>query len=79
MFFDENAGAGDWRAQKHYCEEQAIALHRNIAFALARTWGLTVSAQTPGDPCLCFAPCFATRPASGSQGPSVKETSKTER
>ena len=35
MFFDENAGAGDWRAQKHYCEEQAIALHRNIAFALA--------------------------------------------
>ena len=23
MFFDENAGAGDWRAQKHYCEEQA--------------------------------------------------------
>jgi hypothetical protein len=35
MFFDKNAGAGDWRAQKHYCEEQAIALHRNIVFALA--------------------------------------------
>jgi hypothetical protein len=35
VFFDQNTPAGEWRAQARCCEEQNIALHRNIAFALA--------------------------------------------
>jgi hypothetical protein len=35
VFFDQNTLAGDWRAQVRCCEEQDIALHRGIAFALA--------------------------------------------
>ena len=35
VFFDQNTQAGEWRAQARCCEEQNIALHRNIAFALA--------------------------------------------
>ena len=35
VFFNENTPAGEWRAQARCCEEQNIALHRNIAFALA--------------------------------------------
>ena len=35
VFFDQNTAAGEWRAQVRCCEEQNIALHRNIAFALA--------------------------------------------
>ena len=35
VFFDQNTPAGEWRAQARCCEEQNIALHRNIAFTLA--------------------------------------------
>ena len=35
VFFDQNTLAGDWRAQVRYCRENGIALHRDIAFALA--------------------------------------------
>jgi len=35
VVFDQNTLAGEWRAQVRCCEEQDIALHRNIAFALA--------------------------------------------
>ena len=35
MVFDRNALAGEWRAQARRCEEQDIALERDIAFALA--------------------------------------------
>jgi hypothetical protein len=35
VVFDQNTLAGEWREQVRYCEEQDIALHRNIAFALA--------------------------------------------
>jgi O-succinylbenzoate synthase len=35
VFFDQNAVAGEWRAQMRCCEEQGIAVHRSIAFALA--------------------------------------------
>ena len=35
VFFDQNTPAGEWRAQARCCEEQDIALHRNIAFTLA--------------------------------------------
>ena len=35
VFFDQNTPAGEWRGQARCCEEQNIALHRNIAFALA--------------------------------------------
>ena len=35
MVFDQNALAGEWRAQARRCEEQDIALERDIAFALA--------------------------------------------
>jgi len=35
VFFDQNTPAGEWRAQARCCEEHNIALHRNIAFALA--------------------------------------------
>ena len=35
VFFDQNTPAGEWRVQARCCEEQNIALHRNIAFALA--------------------------------------------
>jgi hypothetical protein len=35
VFFHQNTLAGEWRAQKRCCEEQEVALHRNIAFALA--------------------------------------------
>jgi len=35
VVFDQNTLAGDWRAQVRCCEEQNIALHREIAFALA--------------------------------------------
>ena len=35
VFFHKNALAGEWRAQMRCCEEKDIALHRNIAFALA--------------------------------------------
>ena len=34
VFFDQNTPAGEWRAQAR-CLVQNIALHRNIAFALA--------------------------------------------
>jgi hypothetical protein len=35
VVFDQNTLAGAWREQVRCCEEQDIALHRNIAFALA--------------------------------------------
>jgi hypothetical protein len=35
VFFNQNTAAGEWRAQKRCCEEKDVALHRNIAFALA--------------------------------------------
>ena len=35
MVFDQNTLAGEWRAQVRRCEEQDIAVHRDIAFALA--------------------------------------------
>ena len=35
MVFDQNTLAGEWRAQVRCCEEQDIALDRDIAFALA--------------------------------------------
>jgi hypothetical protein len=35
MVFDQNMLTGDWRAQMRRCDEQNIAVHRNIAFALA--------------------------------------------
>ena len=35
VVFDQNTLAGEWRAQERCCEEQDIAVHRNIAFALA--------------------------------------------
>jgi hypothetical protein len=35
IFFDQSALVGEWRAQMRRCEEQDIALHRNITFALA--------------------------------------------
>ena len=35
VFFNQNTPAGEWRAQKRCCDEQEVALHRNIAFALA--------------------------------------------
>ena len=35
VFFDQNAVAGEWRAQMRCCEGQGIAVHRSIAFALA--------------------------------------------
>jgi hypothetical protein len=35
VVFDQNALAGEWRAQVRCCEERDIAVHRDIAFALA--------------------------------------------
>jgi hypothetical protein len=35
VFFNPNTLAGEWRAQMRCCEENHVALHRNIAFALA--------------------------------------------
>ena len=35
MVFDQNTLAGEWRAQVRCCEERDIAVHRDIAFALA--------------------------------------------
>jgi hypothetical protein len=35
VVFDQNTLAGEWREQVRCCEAQDIALHRNIAFALA--------------------------------------------
>ena len=35
MVFDQNTLAGEWREQVRCCEEQDIALDRNVAFALA--------------------------------------------
>jgi hypothetical protein len=35
VVLDQNTLAGEWREQVRCCEEQDIALHRNIAFALA--------------------------------------------
>jgi hypothetical protein len=35
VVFDQNTLAGQWRAQVQRCKEQDIAVHRNIAFALA--------------------------------------------
>jgi hypothetical protein len=35
VVFDQNTLAGEWREQVRCCEEQDIALNRNIAFALA--------------------------------------------
>jgi hypothetical protein len=35
VVFDQNTLAGEWRAQVRRCEEQDIAVHRDIAFALA--------------------------------------------
>jgi len=35
VVFDQNTMAGDWRVQARHCKAQNIALHRDIAFALA--------------------------------------------
>jgi hypothetical protein len=35
VVFDQSTLAGEWRAQVRCCEERHIALHRDIAFALA--------------------------------------------
>jgi hypothetical protein len=35
VVFHQNTLAGEWRAQVRCCEEQDIAVHRDIAFALA--------------------------------------------
>jgi hypothetical protein len=35
VVFDQNTLAGDWRKHVRSCKEQQIALHRDIAFALA--------------------------------------------
>jgi hypothetical protein len=35
VVFDQNTLVGEWRAQVLFCEERDVALHRDIAFALA--------------------------------------------
>jgi hypothetical protein len=35
VLFDQDALAGEWRVQVRRCEQQNIALHPHIAFALA--------------------------------------------
>lgn len=35
MVFDQNTLVGEWREQVRRCEEQDVALNRDIAFALA--------------------------------------------
>jgi hypothetical protein len=35
VVFGQNTLAGEWRAQVRRCQERHIALHRDIAFALA--------------------------------------------
>jgi hypothetical protein len=35
VVFDQSTLAGEWRAQVRFCEERDVALHRDIAFALA--------------------------------------------
>ena len=35
MVFNQNIPTGEWRRQVRCCEEQNVALHRDITFALA--------------------------------------------
>jgi hypothetical protein len=35
VVFDQNTLVGEWRAQVLFCEERDVALHRDVAFALA--------------------------------------------
>ena len=60
-FFDQNAVAGEWRAQVRCCEEQDIALHRDIAFALAVADLLELPDDLPLMPAVTAAMCVPTR------------------
>jgi hypothetical protein len=35
VVFDQNTPTGEWRRQVRCCEDQNVALHRDISFALA--------------------------------------------
>jgi hypothetical protein len=47
VVFDQNTLAREWREQVRCCEEQDIALHRNIDFALAVANVLEFAGRSP--------------------------------
>jgi hypothetical protein len=55
VVFDQNTLAGEWREQVRYCEEQDIAVHRDIAFALAVANLLELSDDLPLMPAVTAA------------------------
>ena len=69
MVFDQNTLAGEWREQVRCCEEQDIALDRDIAFALAIADLLELPDDLPLLPAVTAAMSIPTCPRSRKSCP----------